>query len=290
MDVEAEEEADGARVRALKAGIEASLEGVEYSTRVTRDDLVIHVNNEEEEVAVPATNIDAGVGGGGLEALRLEEGRECLREEARRLLETIERLAQLEGVGGGNVATLGGLDVELAVDGAIEEGTLDVDLVTLEVEVVDEREDNTDGVLVRDSSEELAIVPATYLAIPTHNSASLVLVRSACGAVELAREDPLGWERAMASGKGSAGDREPDAILVHVVKLGLDGKLPHGPVWGVTGLAVCCGEGLRASSQTDEGVTCDGGDGGIALGRNARCHPGGPSRCIWCVLRLWAGG
>jgi hypothetical protein len=138
MDVEAEEEADRARVRALKVGIEASLEGVEYSTRVTRDDLVIHVNNEEEEVAVPATNIDAGVGGGGLEALRLEEGRECLREEARRLLETIERLAQLEGVGGGNVATLGGLDVELAVDGAIEEGTLDVDLVALEVEIVDE--------------------------------------------------------------------------------------------------------------------------------------------------------
>ena len=116
------------------------------------------MNREHEEFVSPAARVETGVGLGRSETLGLEPFVECLVEAARRLLQTVERFAEVKDLVGGNVASFRWRQVDCLLEITVEESRFDVDLVAFEIQVVDQREEDSDGVLVRDSSIELVEV------------------------------------------------------------------------------------------------------------------------------------
>ena len=62
---------------------------------------------------------------------------------------------------GGNIASLRWGQVDCFLEVTVEKGSFDVDLVTLEIQVVDQREEDSDGVLVPNGSvDSLKSIPS----------------------------------------------------------------------------------------------------------------------------------
>ena len=106
VDVETKEVSGRSRVRAFELCIELAFEVVQSRPIVAGDELVIDMNREHEELVSPAMRVEAGVCFGWSEALGLEPFVECLVEAAWGLLQAVERLAEVEDLVGGNVASL----------------------------------------------------------------------------------------------------------------------------------------------------------------------------------------
>jgi hypothetical protein len=110
------------------------------------------MHREHEELVSPAARVETRVGLGWSEILGLEPFVKRFVEAARRLLQTVKRFAEVKDLVGGDVASFRWGQVDCLLEITVEEGRFDVDLVAFEIEVIDQREKYSDGVLVRDSS------------------------------------------------------------------------------------------------------------------------------------------
>ena len=116
---------------------------------------------------------------------------------------------------GGNVTAFGWREVDCLFEITVEEGRFVVDLVAFKIQVVDQREEDSDGVLVRDSCVELIEVDAFSLRVPFSDPSSLVAGRLSSVAVNLACVDPACSNN---SHVGLAIHDFPDFVLVHFCK------------------------------------------------------------------------
>ena len=112
---------------------------------------------------------------------------------------------------------------------SIEEGGLDVNLITVHVEIVDESKEDSDGILVSDSRIELIVVDSFFLQKSFRYPSSLVGGWLTSLSIDLPGEDPLGSERFRLS--VSPIDHGSDLVLIHLVEFGLDSLLPFVPLW-----------------------------------------------------------
>jgi hypothetical protein len=112
------------------------------------------MHREHEELVSPAARVKACVSLGRSKTLGLEPFVECLVEAVWGLLQTVERLAEVKDLVGRDVAALWWRQVDCLFEITVEEGRFDVDLVAFKIQVVDQREEDSDGVLVRDSCVE----------------------------------------------------------------------------------------------------------------------------------------
>jgi hypothetical protein len=171
------------------------------------------MNREHEEFVSPAVRVEAGVGLGRSEALRLEPFVECLVEAAWGLLQTIERFAEVKDLVGRNVASFRRRQVDCLFEITVEESRFDVDLVAFEIQVVDQREENSDGVLVRDRSIKLIKVDSFPLRVTFSD-------------INLARVDPACSNH---SHVGLAVHNFPDLVLVHLGEFRIHCRFPMFP-------------------------------------------------------------
>jgi hypothetical protein len=184
------------------------------------------MNREHEEFVSPAVRVEAGVGLGRSEALRLEPFVECLVEAAWGLLQTIERFAEVKDLVGRNVASFRRRQVDCLFEITVEESRFDVDLVAFEIQVVDQREENSDGVLVRDRSIKLVKVNSFSLRVTFGDPSSFVARGHPGVAVNLARVDPACSNH---SHVGLAVHNFPDLVLVHLGEFRIHCRFPMFP-------------------------------------------------------------
>jgi hypothetical protein len=128
--------------------IELAFEVVQGRAVVAGNELVV-MHREHEELVSPAARVETRVGFGRCETLGLEPFVECLVEAAWGLLQTVKRLAGVKDLVGGNVASFRWRQIDGLLEITVEEGRFDVNLVAFEVEVIDQREKDSDGVFVR---------------------------------------------------------------------------------------------------------------------------------------------
>jgi hypothetical protein len=89
------------------------------------------------------------------------------------LLQTIERFAEGKDLIGGDVASFRWRQVDGLLKITVEESRFDIDLAAFQIEVVDQREEDLNGVFVSDSSIELIEVDSFPLRVTFSNPSSL---------------------------------------------------------------------------------------------------------------------
>ena len=85
-----------------------------------------------------------------------------------------------------NIATFRWREVDCFLKIAIEESRFDVDLVAFQIEVIDQRDEDPDGVSVGNLCKELIEVDAFNLRVSLGDTSSLVVGWLACISIELA--------------------------------------------------------------------------------------------------------
>jgi hypothetical protein len=188
--------------------------------------LIVDVNREHEEFVSSAARIEAGVGLGRSETLRLEPFVECFVEAAWGLLQTVERFAEVKDFVGGDVASLWGREVDCLFEITVEEGCFDVDLVAFQVEVVYQREKDSDGVFVSDSCVELVEVDSFPLRVTFSDPSSFVARGHSGVAINLACVDPACSNH---SHVGLTVHNFPDFVLIHLGKFRIHCRFPVFP-------------------------------------------------------------
>jgi hypothetical protein len=207
-------------------GVELAFQAVQSRAVVASDELVINMDREHEEVVALLVRVEARVCLGWRENLGLEPFVESLVETARGLLQTVEGFAEVKDLVGRDVAALWRRQVDCLFTITIEEGRFDVNLVTFEVEMVDQRVEDSDGVLVRDSCVEIIEVDSFPLRVPFSDPSSLVAGRLSSVAVNLACADPGCSNH---SHVGLAIHDFPDSVLVHLGKFRIHCRFPMFP-------------------------------------------------------------
>jgi hypothetical protein len=107
-----------------------------------------------------SARVEAGVRLGRSKALGLEPFVKRFVEAAWRLLQAVERFAEVKDLVGRDVTSFRWGQVDSLLGVTIEEGRFDVDLVAFEIEVVYQREKDSDGVLVCDCRIEMKSIPS----------------------------------------------------------------------------------------------------------------------------------
>jgi hypothetical protein len=130
------------------------------------------------------------------------------------LLETVEGFLESEYLVGRDVAAFRWFKVNEFLEFTVEKCGLDVDLITFQIQVVDEGKEHPDRVLVSDSSIELVVVDSFLLEESLGNPPSLVCRRLSGLPIDLAGKDPLGprWFAC----RILPVDHGPDFVLIHL--------------------------------------------------------------------------
>ena len=162
-DIEAKEIGDRSTFGAFKAAIEFRFELIQHGARIAGNELVIHMNREKKERAVGGESVDP-------------------------YNDFLSNRTLLAGM----LPPCGGIDGFLEF--TIEECCFDVYLVAFQVQVVDEGEEDPDGVLVGNTSIELIVVHSRQLRESLGYPSSLERSGLACFPINLSSEDPFGLE------------------------------------------------------------------------------------------------
>jgi hypothetical protein len=178
MNIESQGISGWSRTWALEFGIQLLLEVIQGLPVVVGEELLVHMNRENEEIVSSAAVVGAWRWARPWGLCHLSKA--LFKHRLRRLLESVEGLPQKKDLVCWNIATFRWGEVDCFLKIAIEESRFDVDLVAFQIEVIDQRDEDPDGVSVGNRCKELIEVDAFNLRASLGDTSSLIIGWLAC--------------------------------------------------------------------------------------------------------------